>query len=154
MKISDSFGGGNATPAPKGVSAFPRRVFIRVEEGSFGYHAILEGAHGDWAANKTSAVLAVRDAVARHILGKAMVDAEAEGCFARVDIREVGNQLWAIECTAIKGPNGSAPVIQTEARGSSPTIERVDRKKVKKHRIRQLGHKARKVAAMLMLAFH
>lgn len=100
-------------------TGLPRRCYVRIEPGAFGHHAILEGGSGQWAASKVDPIDALRELIGRHILGPVIVEAEAQGKHARVDMREVTEGLWLIECSAVDAPGTVGEVVTAEARGRS-----------------------------------
>lgn len=104
---------------------------MRIEPGAFGHHAILEGGSGQWAASKTTAIDALRELIGRHILGPVMVEAESQGKYARVDMREVTEGLWLIECSAVEGPASTQTKVTAEARGASQEPVLMDGVKVR-----------------------
>ncbi len=125
-------------------SILPRKTFIRVEEGSLGYHAIVEGGTGDWASSRISEVESVRECVGRHLLGRAIVDAEAMGGHARVDIRWIANGLWQIESQCIPGYHQGYSQVTTEISGGTQISQDVDNNTVKKPALKNLANKLRR----------
>lgn len=117
-----------------------------------GYHAIIDGGTGDWAASATSGTDAVQKCVGRHIMGKALADTESLGKCLRMDVREVGNGLWKVELQAVDLPPKSPVEIVTEALGSEITREKVERSRVPKSIGRRMRNAVAKVAAMICLA--
>lgn len=110
-------------PLLPGVPKLPRTYIIRVEEGTHGYHSIIEDASGRWRASKISAQQAVVDCVAAYILAGVMHDAEEIGLHASVDTIQIGAGLWKAICSAVPAPGHSGVSLGVEARGAAKEIE-------------------------------
>lgn len=128
----------------------PRKQFIRVEPGTLGYHAIIEGGSGDWASSRVSEDEAVRECVGRHILGRAIIDADAMGGYARLDIRWIGNGLWMIESNCITGPDTWQNKVYVERQGAGVVETLVDKDQVAKPLLPRVAGKIRKLGRKLL----
>jgi hypothetical protein len=126
-----------------------RKTFIKVQEGAFGYHAILEGGPGLWAASKISAADAVLICCTRHLMLDALEQAEDLGLLLRIDLRQVAPDLWLCESGVVEVPGSKAGRIRVESAGKEPLDYEVDPKAGRGPLARSIRKAARKVGKMV-----